>query len=403
MKLLKAMLITAVIFIAVCAGGAIVKSDGFKEFVAYLKSSTGYTEEEITEIKVEEFYVFSPRFNSCYNCLTAKQKEIYELLYSAAEQMPDGFIRVCAEYGQAKRDIHVAYNAMLYDNAEIFWMPGSYLLGNKGGYITIAFNYSGVKEQVSYNVNRQERASMRDRLEKKVDEILNGLTDKSDDYTCEKYFNDYICDHTEYSVSAELSNTAYGCLVSGKALCEGYSRAFKLLCNKAEIECDLVSGVSHGENHMWNVVNTDGIHAYVDITWNDSEPALRYMYFNITDSQLLYDHTLSPLLSEISDSDIANGAAYNFTKKQCTYSGNSYYAKNGLLIYEDYAYKIPRLIGESRKKGDKYITLMTDSASITEKLKSNADAVLTEIQLSASETAITQYIYERDLLVLFFD
>ena len=49
----------------------------------------------------------------------------------------------------------------------------------------------------------------------------------------------------------------------------------KVLCDKAEIPCVLVSGMAKnsldgtGEAHMWNYVQLDGKWYGVDVTWND--------------------------------------------------------------------------------------------------------------------------------------
>ncbi len=49
-------------------------------------------------------------------------------------------------------------------------------------------------------------------------------------------------------------------------VCEGYSRAFKLICDKLGVPCVLVSG----ENHMWNNVQMDDGKWYaVDVTFDD--------------------------------------------------------------------------------------------------------------------------------------
>ena len=56
-------------------------------------------------------------------------------------------------------------------------------------------------------------------------------------------------------------------------VCEGYSRAFKVLCDSLEIPCILVSGIAKRENyedHMWNYVQMDDGNWYaVDVTWDD--------------------------------------------------------------------------------------------------------------------------------------
>ena len=36
-------------------------------------------------------------------------------------------------------------------------------------------------------------------------------------------------------------------------VCEGYARAFKVLCDNAGVECAIISGISGGA-HMWNAV-----------------------------------------------------------------------------------------------------------------------------------------------------
>ena len=57
-------------------------------------------------------------------------------------------------------------------------------------------------------------------------------------------------------------------------VCEGYARAFKLICDELNIPCVLVSGTgtnSSGqpEAHMWNYVQIDNKWYAVDVTWDD--------------------------------------------------------------------------------------------------------------------------------------
>lgn len=58
-------------------------------------------------------------------------------------------------------------------------------------------------------------------------------------------------------------------------VCDGYSRAFKVLCDRLNIPCVLVSGQAKdsaedpGTFHMWDAVQVDGQWYYVDVTWND--------------------------------------------------------------------------------------------------------------------------------------
>lgn len=86
------------------------------------------------------------------------------------------------------------------------------------------------------------------------------------DFEREEYINNYIIENCKYDDAAAQTeniegneNDAYGALVDGKAVCEGYARAFQLLCNKANIDCVLLSGTTDSANHAWNGVKSAAI------------------------------------------------------------------------------------------------------------------------------------------------
>ncbi len=111
------------------------------------------------------------------------------------------------------------------------------------------------------------------------------------DFEREEYINNYIIDNCRYDEEAAENNDvqggnendAYGALVDGKAVCEGYARAFQLLCNKANIDCVLLSGTTDSANHAWNGVKIGGDWYQIDVTWNDTDGENNYAendYFN---------------------------------------------------------------------------------------------------------------------------
>lgn len=86
----------------------------------------------------------------------------------------------------------------------------------------------------------------------------------------------------------KVSFTAYGALVNGTAVCEGYSYAFRYIMYKLGIPCLLVTS---GEmDHMWNIVQLDGKWYHVDATWDDPTPdrigKAGHMYFLLSDSKI---------------------------------------------------------------------------------------------------------------------
>lgn len=95
--------------------------------------------------------------------------------------------------------------------------------------------------------------------------------------------HDYVCELASYNHEAASSgilseaHNAFGLLVDGdKVVCEGYSKTFKLLCDRVGLPCLLVAGEATDSgkftgiaNHMWNVVRLDDAWYAVDTTWDD--------------------------------------------------------------------------------------------------------------------------------------
>lgn len=365
-----------------------------------------YVAEEIVEVKYEEFEIREPQFSECFNALNSRQKEIYRRIYSISEEMPEGFVRLGNYYSDCERDTAIAYKAFLSDNAEIFWMPKSYILGttssSKNKKLAIAFQYSKEDTQNSYNVSKQSRDELKKELESVCKRVIDTVQKLENEYEKEKYINDYLCDNVEYTEQGEFVSTAYGALVKGTALCEGYARAFKLLCNKAGIECELIVGEAEGEGHMWNRVNIEKKLSYVDVTWNDRSQMRTYTYFNISEEQLLYDHTIAPFFSEMDEKDIKKDA-YNFTKKRCTYTGNTYYERNGRILWQDYYKTASEVIEASAQKGENHAEFMFATDKIKSLFEKNPEKFLNDIQSRLSSVIINSYSAERDTLLLFFE
>lgn len=86
-----------------------------------------------------------------------------------------------------------------------------------------------------------------------------------------KSIHDWIAKRVDYDTS--FGPTCYEAtsvfLAPYKTVCEGYSEAFKMLCDRAGIPCIVVVGDA-GEPHAWNYVKMeDGNWYAVDVTWDD--------------------------------------------------------------------------------------------------------------------------------------
>ena len=86
--------------------------------------------------------------------------------------------------------------------------------------------------------------------------------------------HDYIVRECDYDQENYVNNTvsvhsysAWGVLVDGKAVCQGYAETFGAMMKALGIDCCLVASPSM--NHIWNMVYIDGAWYHVDATWDD--------------------------------------------------------------------------------------------------------------------------------------
>ena len=63
--------------------------------------------------------------------------------------------------------------------------------------------------------------------------------------------------------------TAFGALVNGSAVGEGFAMAFKALCDELGIEAHVVLGTLNGRYHAWNIVFLDGFYYHIDVAMGD--------------------------------------------------------------------------------------------------------------------------------------
>ena len=62
-----------------------------------------------------------------------------------------------------------------------------------------------------------------------------------------------------------LAATAYGALVRGSAVSEGFAMAFKALADELGLECRVVLGYLDGQVHAWNIISLYGDYYHVDV------------------------------------------------------------------------------------------------------------------------------------------
>lgn len=166
-------------------------------------------------------------------------------------------------------------------------------------------------------------------LEKKVDEIADKFRHLTHDVDKVMAVHDYILDNVEYS-SEHIVSYAYGALIEGKAVCQGYAQSFQKILSKLNIEGHTVKGWSNaedGEYHEWNRVKLDDGWYFIDNTWDDvtDSPYKSYKHFLINSEMLGKNHR-----DWTSYSDEYDGSKYIYYayKKQGVLAENKEQLKN---------------------------------------------------------------------------
>ncbi len=156
---------------------------------------------------------------------------------------------------------------------------------------SLAFNVKGVSYVVyqgqnktefdlSYSFNQESADKMMKKMDAVAEKVISKFDEDTSTYNKILYIHDYIVGHTVYDESLNSAHSAYGSMIVGKSVCEGYARAFGYICSKAGIKTVNVVGRAtaddgHTENHMWNRVYLKKQWYDIDLTWDD--PVMPYV------------------------------------------------------------------------------------------------------------------------------
>lgn len=115
-------------------------------------------------------------------------------------------------------------------------------------------------------------------LKKNVQNIAGLVTGGSSDGAVLLSLTHRLMEVSEYDIEMAAAGlyteqnkaaTAYGALVEGSAVGEGYAMAFKALCDELGIECYVVLGQMGGLRHAWNIVELEDYYYHIDVSMCD--------------------------------------------------------------------------------------------------------------------------------------
>lgn len=184
---------------------------------------------------------------------------------------------------------------------------GDYLKWQYGGAGFGAQGYSHNDEKTAYNsvitfsMIYYSNAAQEREVTKRVEKLLRELKPTGTDYEKLTTVYDWICDNVVYDYEHLpdpdylTQYTAYGALIDGTSVCQGFSLLLYRLALEVGIDCRLITGIGitpeESGAHSWNILKLDGKYYNADATWdinyaeNDD-----YVYYLINEADFGVDH-----------------------------------------------------------------------------------------------------------------
>lgn len=245
-------------------------------------------------------------YREIYNCWASGDTEAEIILPGTGFELPTGM------------SLFQLVGYIIEENPQLFHLETAQLYYTRMG-TTVTIRADAVYSQSEY-------WEIYGKLLDRVDHILKMTDDCHTEYDKLLFLHDYLAENITFDIpgddsrSARESHTIVGALLRGACVCDGYARAYRLLCDQMHISCTVMIGKStesgNEEAHAWNLVKINGSVYHVDVTWDsrlitDSRFMPDY-YFLRSDDLFAKDH--------VWDAALYPPAPEDYPREECTVS-----------------------------------------------------------------------------------
>lgn len=298
--------------------------------------------------------------------------------------MDSSWLNISVSGKVSVKDVSLVFHALQTDHPELFWLPSQYYIKTKEDSLSFLFvRDDSLPETSTYLIKKSQKDAMVSSLKNAVEEIKSQVTATVPSEIALQ-LHDLLCARVKYlsgSSKDPMLWTAYGALVNGEAVCEGYARAYQLLLYEFGINSTLVTGTANGEGHMWNIVNIDGKNYHVDVTWddrNDGGSPSFHAYFCLTDTQITATHSPYLDFALIKDEEFESDHAlnYNFNIPECRDDSLNYFENLGAVFsYGEEEALADYIISKGGTVEIKYIDNEPETAQVNKSLSDKGSAL----------------------------
>ena len=231
-----------------------------------------------------------------YTHMSEKQQGVYAAFLNAAQDGTDVTVYHFSDksgkgYTMTSDEVTDTYQGFLFDHPECWWMGLRYLFSrtkNADGEYDNDF-VTGVRLYQAYESEDEWKTDMR-QVENAAEEYLEAVDLDAPEAVIALEMHDRLIDNVSYDNTADKysnSHNAFGALVSGTAVCDGYALGLKYLLRKAGINSTIIPGTVKTGKHAWIVIRLGGSWYECDPTWNDqNDYDEQHLYYNLTTDEL---------------------------------------------------------------------------------------------------------------------
>lgn len=252
-----------------------------------------------------------------YTRLSDGEKNLYNRICEALLRFEPA-LSVHAGMGRAFTvDTKKIMTAVLYDNPVFFYLNRHRIITKQTPmYIQLIFQYDYTKEEAELlweKVQKRIDLFIKNSIRPEMSQLAKQLKVHNFLYTVRTPEKPY--DKDDFSV--------IGALIKDHCVCEGYAKAYKLICDRLGLASIIVVGEALHENgarepHSWNITRINGITAHTDAAWDARYGGASYDYFNLCDADISADHSF--------DADFY---------PKCEPNKINYFYKNGLVAHDE--------------------------------------------------------------------
>ena len=145
---------------------------------------------------------------------------------------------------------------------------GDYLANHCRGY-SANISIKSSSFVITYFPNHATTAQQEAEVDAKVAQILASVRRDTPYHTVldiYRWLRSNVIYPEDLSAVTTIEHTAYGALIQGESVCEGYAAAFYRLALACGIDCRIVDGYLIDGAHAWNIVELDGLYYIIDAT-----------------------------------------------------------------------------------------------------------------------------------------